>query len=108
MLKKAIRSIMVLLAFLIGVSSAILLNYFMAKIIHIDPVFWGIIDGILSIFIIASTYILIRPDLRKILDNEPIFGNVSVRLYSFFLIYGIGAFLLFMSISAFITAYWMK
>lgn len=109
MLNKVVSYLLVIIVFIVGVACAIPLIYFVTKMIRIDdPIIWGIGYGALGIFIAVVAYKLIQPDLRSIYENKPIFGNMSLKLYSFFLVFGISSFLLYLSISAFMATYWMR
>ncbi len=105
MLNKVVRFLLVIIVLIVGAACAIPLHYYVTRMIRIDdPIIWGIGYGAMGIFIAVVAYKIIRPEFRSIYENKPIFGNMSLRLYSFFLVWGISSFLLYLSISAFMAS----
>ena len=106
MLKKSVTYIMILIALITGASCTIPLTIFIAKMSPTDdPIIWGIVCGILGILIPLVAHKAIRPDLGRVYQEKPLFGKVSLRIYFFFIVCGVGSFLLYMSISSF-ESYW--
>jgi len=93
---------------IIGILCTIPLILYIAETSSIeDPIFWGVIYGIFGIFIPLVVYKVIQLASEKINEDTPFLGKASIKLYVFFMVSGMGGFLLYASFSAF-EAYWFS
>ncbi len=87
MLKKAATYIIIIIAFIIGVSCTMPLTLFIARMRPTDdPIIWSIACGVLGIIIPLVASKAIQPDLGRLFKDKPLFGKVSIRIYFFIMV----------------------